>query len=268
MTQIAPRSASEERAGEAPRPQPGPRPAPAAPRPQPGPQPVLPARVLDVHDVRKSYARGGTVTHVLNGVNLSVRRGECVFLVGPSGSGKSTLLSILGCILTPDHGRLCILGRDIGHVDDRVRTLLRRDVLGFVFQRFQLIRGLSVLDNVLVPLRLQGKPLPEATRRALELLNAVGLAAWAQATPRSLSAGQCQRVAFARALANNPLIILADEPTASLDATTGDEVMQVLRKLTRQYKKTAIVVTHDPRIFKYADRIMHLENGTLQEMTR
>ncbi len=133
--------------------------------------------VLEVHDVRKAYTRGGTMTNVLGGVDLSVRRGECVFLVGPSGSGKSTLLSILGCILTPDGGQLRILGRDIGHVDDRVRTLIRRDVLGFVFQRFQLIRGLTVLDNVLVPLRLQGKPLPEARLRACELLDAVGLAA-------------------------------------------------------------------------------------------
>jgi putative ABC transport system ATP-binding protein len=226
---------------------------------------TLPTTVLETHDVRKAYARGGTVTNVLGGVDLAVRRGECVFLVGPSGSGKSTLLSILGCILTPDQGRLRILGRDIGHMDDRVRTLLRRDVLGFVFQRFQLIRGLTVLDNVLVPLRLQGKPLPEARRRSMELLDAVGLAAWASAKPKTLSAGQCQRVAFARALANNPLIILADEPTASLDAVTGDEIMQVLRNLTTQYKKTAIVVTHDPRIFKYADRIYHLEDGRLSE---
>ena len=227
--------------------------------------PALPTTVLEIHNVRKAYARGGTVTNVLGGVDLSVRRGECVFLVGPSGSGKSTLLSILGCILTPDGGRLRILGRDIGHVDDRVRTLLRRDVLGFVFQRFQLIRGLTVLENVLVPLRLQGKPLPEARQRAYELLDAVGLAACVQARPNSLSAGQCQRVAFARALANNPLIILADEPTASLDAVTGDEVMQVLRNLTTQYNKTAIVVTHDPRIFKYADRIYSLEDGQLKE---
>ena len=149
-------------------------------------------------------------------------------------------------------------------MDDRVRTLLRRDVLGFVFQRFQLIRGLTVLENVLVPLRLQGKPLPEARRRAWNCSTPWGSPHVCHATPKSLSAGQCQRVAFARALANNPLIILADEPTASLDAVTGDEVMQVLRNLTTQYNKTAIVVTHDPRIFKYADRIYHLEDGQLK----
>lgn len=226
---------------------------------------TVPTTVLEVHDVHKAYARGGTVTNVLGGVNLTVQRGECVFLVGPSGSGKSTLLSILGCILTPDRGRLRILGRDVAHMDGRVRTLIRRDVLGFVFQRFQLIRGLSVLENVLVPLRLQGRPLPEARQRASELLDAVGLAQCRHARPNGLSAGQCQRVAFARALANNPLIILADEPTASLDAVTGDEVMQVLRNLTTQYQKTAIVVTHDPRIFKYADRIYNLEDGHLTE---
>ena len=215
--------------------------------------------------MRKSYRRGSTTTEVLGGIDLTVGRGECVFLVGPSGSGKSTLLSILGCILTPDGGQLRILGREIGQLNDRLRIQIRRDVIGFVFQRFQLIRGLTVLDNVLVPLRLQGKPLHVARPRVLELLHAVGLADLAGAKPNRLSAGQCQRVALARALANDPLIILADEPTASLDAATGDEIMQLLRRLITQYKKTAIVVTHDQRIFKYADRIYHLENGLLSE---
>ncbi len=215
--------------------------------------------------MRKSYRRGSTTTEVLGGIDLTVGRGECVFLVGPSGSGKSTLLSILGCILTPDDGQLRVLGREIGQLNDRLRIQIRRDVIGFVFQRFQLIRGLTVLDNVLVPLQLQGKPLHVARPRVLELLQAVGLADLAGAKPNRLSAGQCQRVALARALANDPLIILADEPTASLDAATGDEIMQLLRRLITQYKKTAIVVTHDQRIFKYADRIYHLEDGLLTE---
>ncbi len=235
--------------------------------PMPESTTILTARapILSAHSVRKSYRRGSTTTEVLGGIDLTVGRGECVFLVGPSGSGKSTLLSILGCILTPDDGQLRILGREIGQLNDRLRIQIRRDVIGFVFQRFQLIRGLTVLDNVLVPLQLQGKPLHVARPRVLELLQAVGLADLAGAKPNRLSAGQCQRVALARALANDPLIILADEPTASLDAATGDEIMQLLRRLITQFKKTAIVVTHDQRIFKYADRIYHLENGLLSE---
>ena len=140
---------------------------------------------------------------------------------------------------------------------------MRRDVIGFVFQRFQLIRGLTVFDNVLLPLQLQGRTTQRSRDRVHELLAAVGLTDHAQAKPNDLSAGQCQRVAFARALANDPQIILADEPTASLDAVTGDDIMQLLRRLIREYRKTAIVVTHDPRIFKYADRVYHLENGCL-----
>lgn len=221
--------------------------------------------VLDVRDVHKAYRRGGTDTRVLAGIDLQVQVGECAFLVGPSGSGKSTLLSILGCILTPDRGRLRILGRDVGQLDERARVRLRRDAIGFVFQRFQLLRGLSVLDNVLIPLRLQGQPLGRARPRALELIQAVGLADCAPALPQQLSAGQCQRVALARALANDPPILLADEPTASLDVATGDEIMQLLRRLIQRYHKTAIVVTHDARIFPYADRIYRLDAGRLRE---
>ncbi|MHB8866198.1 MAG: ABC transporter ATP-binding protein [Pirellulaceae bacterium] len=224
--------------------------------------------VLQACNVHKSYRRGTSTTQVLGGVNLAVARGECTFLVGPSGSGKSTLLSILGCILTPDQGQLRILGRDISQLHDRARIQVRRDVIGFVFQRFQLIRGLNVFDNVLLPLQLQGRTAPSSRTRVRELLAAVGLTDHANAKPANLSAGQCQRVAFARALANDPQIILADEPTASLDAVTGDNVMQLLRRLLNDYDKTAIIVTHDPRIFKFADRIHHLENGCLTEAER
>jgi putative ABC transport system ATP-binding protein len=220
---------------------------------------------LEARGVHKAYCRGNAVTRVLSGVDLSVQRGECVFLVGPSGSGKSTLLSILGCILSPDGGELRIMGRNVADVNERVRMQIRRDVIGFVFQRFQLIRGLSVLDNVLIPLRLQGQSLPAARRRVAELLEAVGLSECAQSTPSRLSAGQCQRVALARALANDPLIILADEPTASLDAATGSDIVRLLRQLIGQFGKTAIVVTHDERIFSSADRIYRLQDGRLLE---
>jgi putative ABC transport system ATP-binding protein len=198
-------------------------------------------------------------------VEMRVDQGECVFLAGPSGSGKSTLLSILGCILTPDRGTVRIQEEDVASMGSLQRTLLRRERIGFVFQRFQLIRGLSVFDNVQVPLTLAGKTTRQSRERVLHLLDAVGLSEKASAKPQNLSGGQCQRVALARALATNPDLILADEPTASLDAGTGHQVMELLRTLIAQERKTAIVVTHDQRIFSYADRICHLENGRIQE---
>jgi putative ABC transport system ATP-binding protein len=215
--------------------------------------------------VRKAYRRGNTVTPVLAGIDLSVRRGECVFLAGPSGSGKTTLLSILGCILSPDEGELEILGEDARALGDEGRIQLRRNRLGFVFQRFHLIRGLTAIHNICVPLALGGVPRRAALRRAAALLEAVGLADRAAAQPRNLSAGQCQRVALARALAADPELILADEPTASLDAANGQEAMKLLRQLTTQQEKTVVVVTHDPRIFSFADRVLWLENGCVAD---
>ena len=217
------------------------------------------------HDVHKSYTTGGTTTPVLQGVELETSHGECVFLVGPSGSGKSTLLSILGCMLTPDRGRVEIVGHDLAGLNDVERAVLRRDRIGFVFQRFQLIRGLNALQNACLPLTLRGVSPKEAARRATELLDAVGLADKRMAHVGKLSTGQCQRVALARALAGDPDLILADEPTASLDAQNGQEVMRLLRRLTSERGKTALVVTHDQRIFDYADRILHLDAGRIAE---
>ncbi|MEX0712920.1 MAG: ABC transporter ATP-binding protein, partial [Pirellulales bacterium] len=170
-----------------------------------------------VHNVHKTYRRGAVATPVLQGVNLVVGRGRCVLLTGPSGSGKSTLLSILGTMLSPDQGSVRIAGHDLGRLDTAARTRLRRELIGFVFQRFELLRGLSALDNVAVPLALRRMPQRAAQKRAAEALAAVGLADKLHSHPRHLSAGQCQRVALARALAGEPELILADEPTASLD---------------------------------------------------
>jgi len=218
-----------------------------------------------VEAVEKAYRRGRTSTPVLNGVDLTVAAGECVFLAGPSGSGKTTLLSIVGCILTADRGRVQILGEDVLSLDAARRVRMRRDRIGFVFQRFHLIRGLTALENVAVPLRLRGTSSQAASRRARELLESVGLGDQGAAHPQNLSAGQCQRVALARALANDPELILADEPTASLDAANGPEVMKLLRRLTTNQGRTAIVVTHDQRIFPFADRVLWLENGRVVE---
>jgi len=219
-----------------------------------------------VENVHKAYRCGNTSTPVLNGVDLTVERGECVYLAGPSGSGKTTLLSILGCILSADQGQICILDRDISRLSWRGRTTLRRQRLGFVFQRFHLIRGLTVIDNVCVPLTLRGASPRAAHKRAETLLDAVGLAHKANAHPRNLSAGQCQRVALARALVGDPDLILADEPTASLDAANGQEVMKLLRRLTTEEGRAVVLVTHDHRIFPFADRILWLENGQVADM--
>lgn len=221
--------------------------------------------VVQISNLHKAYRRGTTSTPVLRGVNLTIERGECVFLVGPSGCGKSTLLSILGCILSPDEGDVSLFGHDIRDLSESDRTQLRRDRVGFVFQRFHLIRGLNAYDNVRVPLRLQGVGARKARRRVLELLETVGLADHVHADPENLSAGQSQRVAFARALVSDPDLILADEPTASLDDASGQDAMTLLRKLIKEQHKTAIVVTHDTRIFRYADRVCAMHDGVLEE---
>lgn len=223
---------------------------------------VTPPAII-AHDVHKSYESGAAVVPVLQGVDLAIVPGECAFLVGPSGSGKSTLLSILGCMLTPDRGRVEIAGRDLAGLNEIERAVLRRDRIGFVFQRFQLIRGLNSLQNVCLPLTLRGVSPKAAMSRASQLLEDVGLADKIKSHVGKLSAGQCQRVALARALAGDPDLILADEPTASLDAQNGQEVMRLLRSLTSEQGKAALVVTHDARIFGFADRIWRLDAGRI-----
>ena len=228
-------------------------------------QPDLPPIVVHVEDVHKTYGTGTISTPVLNGVNLTVHRGECVYLAGPSGSGKTTLLSILGCILSADRGKVQILDQDVLALDPQGRVAMRLHRIGFVFQRFHLIRGLTALGNVCVPLTLRGISRRGASQRAAALLEAVGLAGKENFHPKNLSAGQCQRVALARALVGDPELILADEPTASLDANNGREAMELLRRLAAEQGRTLIVVTHDQRIFRYADRIFWLENGRVAE---
>jgi putative ABC transport system ATP-binding protein len=234
----------------------------AEPRPSHPDAELLPIYVSGVH---KAYRTGAVTAPVLNGVDLAVPRGRCVYLAGPSGSGKTTLLSILGCILSADRGKVRILGRDVAGLAPGEMAALRRNRVGFVFQRFHLLKGLNVLENACVPLIVAGVPRRAAARRAMPLLAAVGLADKASAQPKNLSAGQCQRVALARALACNPDLILADEPTAALDAANGQQVMALIRRLTTEQGRTAVVVTHDPRIFPFADRVYWLEGGRIVE---
>jgi putative ABC transport system ATP-binding protein len=217
------------------------------------------------HDLYKSFGSGPRRSQILKGVSLSVNRGETVFLMGPSGGGKTTLLSLLGCILTPDQGSVRIFDQEVGKLNTEKLTAFRREHLGFIFQSFNLFPTLSAVDNIRLALSMRGVPLKTATAQAMELLDQVGLAYRARLRPGQLSTGECQRVAVARALADSPSILFADEPTASLDAENGQAVMRLLTRLVRERGVTLIVVTHDNRIMDFADRILRLEDGRLTD---
>ena len=220
-----------------------------------------PKIILRATGVTKSYEIGNENRRVLDDVSFQACSGESVFLSGPSGSGKSTLLSILGCLLECDAGEVSIAGTRVDNLTTAARTLVRRNLIGFVFQRFQLIRALSAEDNVAVPLTLQGVQLSEARERAGQLLERVGLKLHRRQLPGNMSPGQCQRVALARAIITEPKLILADEPTAALDGKSGMEVMELLQELVAESEGATVVVTHDPRILKYANRVCEIENG-------
>jgi putative ABC transport system ATP-binding protein len=213
--------------------------------------------------VYKSFGAGPHLTPVLRGVSMQAARGETVFLVGPSGSGKTTLLSILGCILTPDRGSVQVLGREIAGLTPAELTAFRRDNLGYIFQTFNLFPTLSAQDNVSLALTMRGQSLKAAGAKSADLLNQVGLWHRRKARPAQMSGGECQRVAIARALADDPAVLFADEPTASLDAENGQAVMKLITKLVRDRGLTLMVVTHDNRIFSYADRVLRLEDGRM-----
>jgi putative ABC transport system ATP-binding protein len=186
-----------------------------------------------------------------------------VYLVGPSGSGKTTLLSILGCILTPDRGGVEILGREVSAMTPAQLTEFRRNNLGFIFQSFNLFPTLTAQDNVALALTMRNVPTRQASGKAEELLNQVGLWHRRKARPAQMSGGECQRVAIARSIADDPAVLFADEPTASLDAENGQAVMRLLSRLKQDRGMTLVVVTHDNRIFAHADRVLRLEDGCM-----
>jgi putative ABC transport system ATP-binding protein len=219
--------------------------------------------ILAVEGVTKTYDMGGQAVHALRGVDLAIAGGEVVLLLGPSGSGKTTLISIMGCILRPTQGRVVIDGRDVARLHERELPAVRLRHFGFVFQGFNLFPALTAAENVEVALGLRGVKGRAARAAALGALDAVGLADKAGALPSNLSGGQKQRVAIARALAGDPQIILADEPTAALDSTSGQLVMDVLRTLATDRGRAVVIVTHDNRTFRYADRIVAIEDGRL-----
>jgi len=220
--------------------------------------------VVVVEDLRKVYSNSGVETTALNGVNLKVRRGEMLAIVGPSGSGKSTLLNMLGALDKPTDGRVVIDGTDISKAGDDTRAEFRNKKIGFVFQSYNLINRLRVIDNVQLPLTLQDVPVERRKALALKMLREVGLESKAFNKPTQLSGGEQQRVAIARALVTEPSIILADEPTGNLDSKSGAVVVKLLRELTRK-GNTVIVVTHNMDVARAADRIVYIRDGKIEK---
>jgi putative ABC transport system ATP-binding protein len=218
---------------------------------------------VDARAVNKRFGSGALAFQALSDVDFAVARGELVMLVGPSGSGKTTLLSILGCVLQPTSGEVRLFGHDVGALRERELPAVRAALIGFVFQGHNLIASLTARDNVAMIARLRGQSKRAATAEADALLEQVGLADKRTRRPTELSGGQRQRVAIARALAGEPPLILADEPTAALDATTGHEVTELLVGLARRRGTTVVIVTHDNRIFQFADRIVSIEDGRI-----
>lgn len=217
--------------------------------------------VVELRGVHKTYRLGQHVVRALQGVDLVVRRGEVVALIGPSGSGKSTLLNLCGLIDTPDSGEVLLGGVSVGGLDEKRRTLLRRDALGFVFQSFNLVPVMTVAENVDYPLFIAGVPVAERRDRVAAMLLAVGLEAHAKHRPDALSGGQRQRVAIARALVKRPRLVIADEPTASLDSHTADQVLALMRERCHAEGAAFVIATHDARLTPRCDRIVSLLDG-------
>jgi putative ABC transport system ATP-binding protein len=218
--------------------------------------------IIELKDVRRTYGEGASCVQALKGITLGIEAGSLTAIVGPSGSGKSTLLNLLGALDQPSSGQVLVAGHDLSKLADDDRTRLRREKIGFVFQFFNLLPTLSAKENVLLPAKLAGKRGKELEARAEELLTRVGLGGRMGHRPDQLSGGEMQRVAISRALIMDPPVLLADEPTGNLDSKTGREVMHLLRGAVDK-RRTVILVTHDPRIARVADRVLTIRDGNL-----
>lgn len=220
------------------------------------------AIAIRLRDIKKIYKMGGQELAALNGINLAIKRGEFAALMGPSGSGKSTLMNILGCLDRPTVGSYELEGKEVAHLSDDELAVMRNKHIGFVFQNFNLLSRISSLENVALPLVYAGVGASERRKRALQVLEAVGLGDRAEHLPNELSGGQRQRVAIARALVNNPEIIMADEPTGNLDTKSTKEIMEIFQEMHGR-GKTIILVTHEPEIAVCANRQLLVRDGVI-----
>jgi len=218
--------------------------------------------MIRVENVHKIFKLGEEKVHALRGVNLRVKAGEFVFITGPSGSGKTTLLDIIGALSKPTKGRVIFDGKDVSAFNDYQLSLFRKKKIGFIFQTFNLIPTLTALENVLIPLIPNGVSNKDK-KKAVELLSMMGLEKRINHRPNELSGGERQRVTISRALINDPLVILADEPTGELDSKTGEEVMDYMRKVNKEEGKTFVIVTHDLEYIKKKDTVHKLKDGKL-----
>ena len=221
--------------------------------------------VVEASDVVKFLGQGAARVQALRGVSLSLNGGELVMLMGPSGSGKTTLLSVLGCMLSPSLGSVRVRGHSTAGLEPEQLTQLRRDHIGFVFQSYHLFPTLTAIDNVRIALDVRGDYSRRVIERAKEALATVGLSHKRRSYPLELSSGEQQRVAIARAITGDAAAILADEPTAALDSENGHAIMSILAGIARQGTCGVLVVTHDPRILPFADRIIHIEDGRIRK---
>ncbi len=243
---------------------PKPRPRETTPAP---PRKATPRRetkpVVSVRNLTKVYAMGDQQIRALNGINFDLWPGEMVAVMGPSGSGKSTFMNIIGCLDVPTGGTYLLDGIDVSKLNDTQLAAIRGGKIGFVFQNFNLLPRTTAVANVELPLIYAGVGGRERRRRAIESLTLVGLEARVNHKPNELSGGQQQRVAIARALVNRPALILADEPTGNLDTKTSQEIMELFQRLSREQKMTILLITHEPEITEYCDRIVHIRDGVL-----
>ena len=227
----------------------------------------MPAPIVQLQHVRKTYQMGLVTVDALRGVSFDIHAGDYVSIMGPSGCGKSTLLNLLGCLDRPTSGSYCLGGDDVSQLNDDALSTIRGARLGFIFQSYNLIQQLTVVENIEVPLYYQGRPEHESRAMAGELARRVGLADRLNHKPFELSGGQQQRVAIARALVNDPLVLLADEPTGNLDSASGIEILKVFDELNHQ-GKTIILVTHDPSVGQRTSRVIRLRDGLVESDTK
>jgi putative ABC transport system ATP-binding protein len=221
---------------------------------------------VELIDVHKIYKTKYYEVRAINGITMKIEDGEFIAIMGPSGSGKSTLLYLIGCLDRPTKGEVVIDGVETSELSDDELTRLRREKLGFVFQQYNLISTLTALENVELPMIFRGVPKNERKRKAMELLRLVGIEDVAERKPMEISGGEQQRVAIARAMANEPKILLCDEPTGNLDSKSGRQIMGIIKELNEEKGVTVILVTHEPSMAEFAERIVRLRDGRLQDV--